>query len=88
MTSDPASEDFIARWRGSSASERANAQMFLSELSELLGEGKVEVARGPQDRYAFEFPSPTPTSPPAPACATSASGSTPTARSGRRRIPA
>jgi len=45
---------FIERWSRAEASERANAQLFLSELSDLL-----EVPRPSNthaDGYTFEFP--------------------------------
>ena len=39
--------DFIARWEVSGASERANYQLFLSELAEVLGfEKKTEIPLG------------------------------------------
>ena len=47
-------EDFIARWAAASPSERANAQLFLVELCDL-----IEVPRPdpkPGSGYAFEFP--------------------------------
>ncbi|MGV3529818.1 MAG: class I SAM-dependent DNA methyltransferase [Flavisolibacter sp.] len=36
----PTAESFIARWKASGASERANYQLFLTELCELLGVNK------------------------------------------------
>ena len=47
-------DTFIERWSRAEASERANAQLFLSELSDLL-----EVPRPSNthaDGYTFEFP--------------------------------
>ncbi len=60
MTSDPPPDDFIARWRGSGASERSNCQMFLAELAELLGQARPDPARGTPalDGYCFERPVP------------------------------
>src|SRR5688572_30647156 len=51
-------QNFITRWKASGASERANYQLFLSELCELLG---VEKARPASDKvheatYTFERP--------------------------------
>jgi hypothetical protein len=45
---------FIARWATASPSERANAQLFLAELCDILGvpRPEPETARG----YMFEFP--------------------------------
>ena len=54
--SGDAIQHFISRWSAASASERANSQLFLSELCDVL-----EVPR-PQPTftggYAFEFPVP------------------------------
>ncbi len=54
------SDRFIARWRDSSASERSNYQMFLSELAELIGQPRPDPARGvPElDGYCFDRPVP------------------------------
>jgi hypothetical protein len=46
MTEHSDTEAFISRWRDSSASERANYQMFLSELATLLGQPRPDPARG------------------------------------------
>jgi SAM-dependent methyltransferase len=56
----PDSEAFIARWRDSSASERSNYQMFLSELADLLGQARPDPARGTPafDDYCFDRPVP------------------------------
>ncbi len=43
----PAIQEFITRWQASGASERANYQLFLSELCELLG---VEKPRPASDK--------------------------------------
>ena len=54
----PTTQQFIARWQASGASERANYQLFLTELCELLG---VEKPRPASDKvheaaYTFERP--------------------------------
>ncbi len=52
---------FLARWSNVAASERANAQLFLTELTDLLG-----VPRPGNDHaggYSFEFPVKIPTGP-------------------------
>jgi hypothetical protein len=52
---------FLARWSHAAASERANAQLFLTELTELL-----DVPRPGNDHaggYSFEFPVKIPTGP-------------------------
>lgn len=54
----PVIEQFISRWKVSGASERANYQLFLTELCELLG---VEKPRPASDKvheatYTFERP--------------------------------
>lgn len=52
---------FLARWSSAGASERANAQLFLTELADLLG-----VPRPGNDHshgYSFEFPVKIPTGP-------------------------
>ncbi len=50
--------DFIARWEVSGASERANYQLFLSELAEVLGFERPHPATGTPDldTYTFERP--------------------------------
>ncbi|MEP7377885.1 MAG: DNA methyltransferase, partial [Chitinophagaceae bacterium] len=55
---NPTTEKFISRWKSSGASERANYQLFLTELCELLG---VEKPRPASDKvheatYTFERP--------------------------------
>ena len=52
MSTDPATA-FIARWSSASPSERANSQLFLSELCDLLGVPHPSPAR--DQGYAFEF---------------------------------
>jgi hypothetical protein len=47
-------EDFISRWSAASPSERANAQLFLVELCDLLGVLRPDPKPG--SGYAFEFP--------------------------------
>jgi hypothetical protein len=58
QSSNPTAEQFISRWKASGASERANYQLFLTELCELLG---VEKPRPASDKvheavYTFERP--------------------------------
>jgi hypothetical protein len=55
---DIAVDAFVARWRQSAASERANYQMFLFELCEVLGLPRPEPATGEPERdgYVFERP--------------------------------
>ena len=43
---EPALEAFIARWDAAGGSERANYQLFVNELCELLGVPKPEPAQG------------------------------------------
>jgi hypothetical protein len=47
-------EDFIARWSAASPSKRANAQLFLVELCDLLGVPRPDPKPG--SGYSFEFP--------------------------------
>jgi len=49
-------ESFIARWAQSSAAERANFQLFATELCDMLGVPPPEPATGDptRDRYRFE----------------------------------
>ena len=44
---------FIARWAAASPSERANSQLFLAELCDLLGVAPPEPTR--EQGYGFEF---------------------------------
>jgi len=57
-TTTPSIDQFITRWKSSGASERANYQLFLTELCEILG---VEKPRPASDKvheadYTFERP--------------------------------
>jgi len=47
-------ESFLARWAAAPPSERANSQLFLSELCDLLGTPRPDPA--PDSGYAFEHP--------------------------------
>ena len=49
-------EDFITRWQQASGSELANAQSFVRELAELLGEALPNPAREDtrDNDYVFE----------------------------------
>jgi SAM-dependent methyltransferase len=51
-------QSFIERWRDSAASERANYQLFLTELCDVLGLTHPDPATGDADRdhYVFERP--------------------------------
>ncbi|GAB3196248.1 hypothetical protein ABID22_002828 [Pontibacter aydingkolensis] len=57
-TSTPTIESFITRWKASGASERANYQLFLTELCELLGVEKPMPATDKvhEATYTFERP--------------------------------
>jgi len=57
-TSTPAITNFITRWKASGASERANYQLFLTELCELLGVEKPMPATDKvhEATYTFERP--------------------------------
>ncbi len=51
----PAAVDaFVARWDGTGLAERANYQLFLSELCDLLGVPRPEPATGSGGAYRFE----------------------------------
>ena len=52
--SDPV-ETFIARWQAAGGSERANYQLFITELCELLGLPKPEPARAEAEDNAYVF---------------------------------
>lgn len=57
MMNSPADiSDFIQRWRQSDASERANYQLFLTELCDVLGVQRPEpvMADNRQNAYVFE----------------------------------
>ena len=51
--SGQAANDFISRWSKASPSERANSQLFLSELCDLLGVPHPDAM--PDHGYCFEF---------------------------------
>jgi SAM-dependent methyltransferase len=57
-TATPSVQSFITRWKASGASERANYQLFLSELCELLGVEKPRPASGvaTDNSFCFERP--------------------------------
>ncbi|MHA6246370.1 class I SAM-dependent DNA methyltransferase [Pontibacter sp. CAU 1760] len=57
-THTPAVAHFITRWKASGASERANYQLFLTELCELLGVEKPQPATDKvhEASYTFERP--------------------------------
>ncbi len=59
--STSSSDAFLARWSHAAASERANAQLFLTELADLLGVPRPENSRA--SGYSFEFPLKIPTGP-------------------------
>lgn len=46
---------FIARWQDSGAAERANFQLFLSELCDLLGVARPEPAKPNESDNAYVF---------------------------------
>jgi hypothetical protein len=54
-------EAFVERWSKAEASERANAQMFLTELTDLLGVARPSNSHSAG--YSFEFPVKIPTGP-------------------------
>ncbi len=62
MKSDPATganvEEFISRWTSSGAAERANYQIFLSELCDVLGVPRPDptTADDSESAYVFERP--------------------------------
>lgn len=47
--------DFISRWASSGAAERANYQLFLSELCDLLGVARPEPSRADERQNAYVF---------------------------------
>ena len=55
-TSPPGLEAFIARWGASAGAERANYQIFLSELCDVLGVPRPEpsVAEEASNTYVFD----------------------------------
>lgn len=67
MTPTPSSSEsslatFVARWQASSGAERANKDLFLSELCDALGVPRPNPTTGDAttDRYVFEKDAPTP----------------------------
>ncbi len=54
-TPAPAVEAFITRWERSGAAERANYQLFLSELCDLLGVPRPDPATADDTRNAYVF---------------------------------
>lgn len=54
MTADP-TDAFIARWQSAGGSERANYQLFITELCELLGLPKPEPAQAEAEDNAYVF---------------------------------
>lgn len=54
MSDKSATDKFIARWSAASASERANSQLFLSELCDLIGVPHPEPSH--ESGYSFEHP--------------------------------
>jgi hypothetical protein len=50
----PASS-FIARWKNSAAAERANYQLFLSELCDLIAVPRPEPARADDEQNSYVF---------------------------------
>jgi hypothetical protein len=58
LTAKTPIETFIIRWKASGASERANYQLFLTELCELIGVEKPRPAtnNSAEDHYCFERP--------------------------------
>ena len=55
MTPSTAVEAFIARWQAAGGSERANYQLFITELCELLGLPKPEPAQAEAEENAYVF---------------------------------
>ncbi len=54
MGDSEGTQGFIDRWQNAGASERANAQLFLTELADLLGVERASNSHS--DGYSFEFP--------------------------------
>ncbi|MDO8788562.1 MAG: hypothetical protein Q7J42_10880 [Sulfuritalea sp.] len=54
MSADPV-EAFIARWQSAGGSERANYQLFITELCYLLGLPKPEPAQAEASDNAYVF---------------------------------
>jgi len=55
VDSAPDSASFIARWSSSGAAERANCQLFLSELCDLLGVARPDPAKPDDADNAYFF---------------------------------
>ncbi len=51
-------DNFVDRWRAAAASERANYQLFLSELCDLLAVPRPEPATGAAERDSYVFDKP------------------------------
>ena len=58
MSAKPNLTDFISRWTSSGAAERANYQLFLCELCDIIGVPRPEPAKADssQNTYVFEHP--------------------------------
>ena len=58
MSEPAAIDDFIGRWARTGAAERANYQLFLCDLCDLLGVGRPEGSRqdASQNAYVFDHP--------------------------------
>lgn len=58
MPADSNLNDFISRWASSGAAERANYQLFLCELCDVIGVPRPEPAKADssQNAYVFEHP--------------------------------
>ncbi|MDT5121251.1 MAG: hypothetical protein QOC96_733 [Acidobacteriota bacterium] len=48
-------QEFIARWKESGAAERANYQLFLSELCDVLGVVRPQPAQADDKQNAYVF---------------------------------
>ena len=48
-------QEFITRWKESGAAERANYQLFLSELTDLLGVSRPQPAQADDEQNAYVF---------------------------------
>ncbi len=61
-SSESSLASFVARWQASSGAERANKDLFLSELCDALGVARPDPTTGDAstDRYVFEKDAPTP----------------------------
>jgi len=55
ITTDTHADTFIQRWQGKDGSEKANLQLFLSELCELLGVEKPQPAHADNTLNAYVF---------------------------------